>query len=64
LFDNELPLHYTRSIQSKYFSAMAEIMEIQQEHDFFGINWYDPHCHATEILDAKYEKVLVDDVID
>ncbi len=43
---------------------MAEIMEIQQEHDFFGINWYDPHCHATEILDAKYEKVLVDDVID
>jgi hypothetical protein len=43
---------------------MAEIIEIQQEHEFFGIDWYDPHCHATEILDAKYEKVLVDDVID
>jgi hypothetical protein len=25
---------------------------------------YDPTCYATEILDAKYEKVLVDDVID
>jgi hypothetical protein len=28
------------------------------------MDWYDPHCHATEILDAKYEEVLVDDVID
>ena len=28
------------------------------------MDWYDPHCHATVILDAKYEKVLVDDVID
>jgi hypothetical protein len=46
------------------FSAMAEIIEIQQEHEFFGMDWYDSHCHATEILDAKYEKVLVDDVID
>jgi hypothetical protein len=28
------------------------------------MDWYDPICYATEILDAKYEKVLVDDVID
>jgi hypothetical protein len=39
-------------------------MEMQEEHEFFGMDWYDLHCHATEILDAKYEKVLVDDVID
>ncbi len=39
-------------------------MEMQEEHEFFGMDWYDPHCHATEILDAKYGKVLVDDVID
>ncbi len=63
-FDNELSLHGTRTLQSKDFSAMAEIIEIQQEHEFFGMDWYDPHCQATEILDAKYEKVLVDDVID
>jgi hypothetical protein len=31
---------------------------------FFGMDWYDPTCYASEILDAKYEKVLVNDVID
>jgi hypothetical protein len=39
---------------------MAETIEIQLEDDFFGMDWYD----ASEILDAKYEKVLVDDAID
>ncbi len=28
------------------------------------MNQYDPTCYASEILDAKYEKVLVDDVTD
>ncbi len=28
------------------------------------MDWYDPTCYASEILDAKYEKALVDDVID
>jgi hypothetical protein len=28
------------------------------------MDWYDPTCYESEILDAKYEKVLVDDVID
>jgi hypothetical protein len=28
------------------------------------MDWYDPTCYASEILDAKYEKVLVDDVMD
>jgi hypothetical protein len=63
-FDNELPPHDTCILQNKDFSAMAEIIDIQQEHEFLGMDWYDPHCHATEILDANYEKVLVDDVID
>jgi hypothetical protein len=31
---------------------------------FFGMYWCDPTCYASEILDATYEKVLVDDVID
>jgi hypothetical protein len=63
-FDNELPLRDTRYIQSKDFLAMAETIEIQLEDNFFGMDWYDPTCCASEILDAKYEKVLVDDVID
>ncbi len=28
------------------------------------MDWYDPTCYVSKILDAKYEKVLVDDVID
>jgi hypothetical protein len=63
-FDNELPLRDTRYLQSKDFLAMAETIDIQLENDFFGMDWYDPTCYASEILDAKYEKVLVDDVID
>jgi hypothetical protein len=42
---------------------MAEIVEIQQEEALFGMNWYNPTCYAVEILDAKYEKAEVDEVI-
>jgi hypothetical protein len=28
------------------------------------MDWYDPNCYPSEKLDPKYEKVLVDDVID
>jgi hypothetical protein len=34
-FDNESPLHDTCFLQSKDFLAMAEIIEIQLEDDFF-----------------------------
>jgi hypothetical protein len=63
-FDNELPLHDTCYHQSKDCLAMAETIEIQLEDNFCGMDWYDPTCYKSEILDAKYEKVLVDDVID
>ncbi len=43
---------------------MAETIKIQLEDDFFGLDWYDPTCYVSEILDARYEQVLVDDVID
>jgi hypothetical protein len=42
---------------------MAKITEVQQEEEPFGMDWYDPTCYATEILDAKREKVEVDEVI-
>ena len=38
------------------------IVEIQQEKKRFGMDWYDPTCYAVEIVDAKYEKVEVDEV--
>ncbi len=42
---------------------MSEIIEIQQEVEFFGIDWYEPTCFVIEILDAKYEKVQIKDVV-
>jgi hypothetical protein len=63
-FDNEWSLRDTGYLQSKEFLAMAGTIEIQLEDDFFVMDWYDPTCYASEILDAKYENVLVDDVID
>jgi hypothetical protein len=63
-FDIILPLRNTRYLQSKDFLAMTKTIEIQLEDEMFGMDWYDPACYASEILDAKYEKVLVDDVID
>jgi hypothetical protein len=62
-FDNDLPTHNPHLLQNKEFEAMAEIIEIQQEEELFGMDWYDPTCYATEILDAKYEEVEVDKVI-
>ncbi len=56
-FENELPLCDPHDLKDRDFKDMAEIIEIQQEVDFFGMDWYDPTCFAIEILDAKYEKV-------
>ena len=42
---------------------MAETLEVHQEEEqLFGMDWYDPNCYAVEILDAKYEKVSIDEV--
>jgi hypothetical protein len=35
------------------FEAIAEIIEVQQEEELFGMDWHDLTCYATEILDAK-----------
>jgi hypothetical protein len=59
----ELPLCNPHLLQNKEVEAMVEIIEVQQEEEVFGIDWYDPTCHAVEILDAKYDKVEVDEVI-
>jgi hypothetical protein len=62
-FDSELPLRNPHLLQKKEFEAMAEIIKIQQEEELFSMNWYDLTCYATEILDAKYENVEVDEVV-
>jgi hypothetical protein len=62
-FNNELPLRNPHLPQDRDFEAIAEIVEVQQEEALFGMDWYNPTCYAVEILDAKYEKVEVDEVI-
>ncbi len=42
---------------------MAEIIEVQQKDDFFGMDQHDPTCYATEILDVKYKNVEVGEAI-
>jgi hypothetical protein len=62
-FNSELQLHNSHLLETKDFQVMAEIIEVQQDEELFGMDWYDPTCYAVEILDAKYEKVEVDEVI-
>jgi hypothetical protein len=62
-FDNELPLRNPHLLKSKEFELLAEKIKVQQEEELFGRNCYDPTCYATEILDAKYVKGEVDEVI-
>ena len=42
---------------------LQKSLNIKKEVEFFGMDWYDPTCYATEILDAKYENVPIDDVV-
>ncbi len=62
-FNNELPLCNPHLLQNREFEAMAETIKVQQEEELFGMDRYDSTCYTTEILDAKYEKVEVDEVI-
>jgi hypothetical protein len=44
---------------------MVESLEAhRQEEAIFFRDWYDPDCFATAILDTKYKKVNVDDVVE
>ena len=54
-----------RELDSKEYLAMADAMEVQREAEvIFGMDWYDPTCYASEILDAKYGQVSTDEVVD
>ncbi len=64
-FSSELPMRDPKYLVSNDYLAMAEALEVhRKEKALFGKDWYDPDCFATAILDAKYEKVDVDDVVE
>ena len=61
-FDSKLPMHDPHQLSDKEYLAMADIIEVQREaEDIFGMDWYDPNCYASEILDTKYGQVSTDE---
>ncbi len=60
-FDCSIPLRPPGGLDSKEFDAMEDMIHIQVEDKIFGEDWLE--CFATEILDAKYEKTDVTEVV-
>jgi hypothetical protein len=48
-------------LNSKEFDAMEDMFHIQVKDEIFGEDWLE--CFATEILDAKYDKTDVAEVM-
>jgi hypothetical protein len=60
-FDCSIPLRPPVGLDLKEFDAMEEMFHIQVKDKIFGEDWL--RCFATEILDAKYEKTDVAEVV-
>ncbi len=60
-FDCSIPLHPPGGLDSKEFNAMEDMFHTQVKDEIFGEDWLE--CFATEILDAKYEKTDVAEVV-
>ncbi len=60
-FDYSIPLCPPGGLDSKEFNAMEDMFHIQVKDKIFGEDWLE--CFATEILDAKYERKDVAEVV-
>jgi hypothetical protein len=60
-FDCSIPLCPPEGLDSKEFDPMEDMFHIQVEDKIFGEDWLE--CFATVILDAKYEKTDVAEVL-
>ncbi len=60
-FDCSIPLCPPGGLDSKEFDAMEDMFLIQVEDEIFGEDWLE--LFATEILDAKYERTDVAEVV-
>ena len=60
-FENTLPMREPWKLDNKEYVAMAESIHISQKDDVFGENWLNSYAD-TSILEAKYEKVDIEDV--
>jgi hypothetical protein len=61
LFDCSIPLCLPGGLDSKEFDTMEDMFHIQVKDKIFGEDWLE--CFATEILDAKYERTDVAEVV-
>jgi hypothetical protein len=60
-FDCSIPLCPPGGLYSREFDAMEDMFHIQVKDKIFGEDWHQ--CFTTEILDAKYEKTDVAEVM-
>jgi hypothetical protein len=60
-FHCSIPLCPPGGLDSKEFNAMEDMFHIQVKDKIFGEDWLE--CFATEILDAKYDKTDVAEVV-
>ncbi len=60
-FDCSIPLHPPGGSDSKEFDAIEYMFHILVKDELFGEDWLK--CFATKILDAKYEKIDVVEVM-
>jgi hypothetical protein len=60
-FDCYIPLRPPGGLDLKEFDVMEDMFHIQVKDEIFGEDWLE--CFATEILDAKYEKTNVAEVM-
>jgi hypothetical protein len=60
-FDCSIPLCQPGGLDSNEFNAIEDMLHIQVKDKLFGEDWLK--CFATEILDAKYERTDVVEVV-
>ncbi len=60
-FDCSIPLCPPGVLDLNKFNAMEDVFHIQVKDELFGEDWLK--CFATEILDAKYERTDVVEVM-
>jgi hypothetical protein len=60
-FNYSIPLCPPGGLDSKEFDLMEDMFHIQVKDKIFGEDWLE--CFATEILDAKYERIDVVEVV-
>jgi hypothetical protein len=60
-FHCSIPLCSPGGLDSNKFDAMEDMFHIQVEYELFGDDWLE--CFATEILDSKFDRTDVVEVV-